>query len=206
MRVSLKIFIALSLGIFLITGGICPAGAQDERIRAKIGISVKSGDRVMRAKSQDRLKEGDLLRIYVHPEKASHIYVIHNDLNEATLLNTAQQKIRSSTLVMPSIQEFYQIDGKSPTETFTIIVSPDELTGVSDVLGGGKAPSARWLEAEKALIDRGRIELSQETEKPFPISGNVRGVKGNGDSFVSELQIFSGKSVLVKRYEFRVKK
>ena len=208
MRFSLKIFIALSLGTFLIVAGIYPAGAQGERVRAKIGIQVKSGDRVMRAKSQDRLKDGDLLRIYIHPEKTSHVYVIHNDLNEATLLNMAQQKIRSSTLVMPSIQEFYQVDGKSPTETFTIIISPDELTKVSDILRTGNVPSTRWLEVENALIKESKIDLSQHTEKPFPIAGNVRGVKGNGsmDPFVSELQIFSGKSILVKRYEFRVKK
>ncbi len=208
MRISLKILFVLSLSFFLITGGIYNVDAQEEKVRAKIGIQIRSGDHIVRAKSQDRLKAGDLIRIYVHPEKTSHVYVIHTDLKEATLLNVVQQKTQSSTLVMPSLQEFYQVDGKSPKETFTIIISPKELHEVLDVLKTGNAPYTRWVEVEKVLLEKSKIDLSQKTEKPFSISGNVRSAVGAGDvdPFVNKLQIFSGRSILVKRYEFRVKK
>ena len=198
----------LSLSVFLITCGIYPVGAQEEKVRAKIGIQIRSGDQIVRAKSQDRLKAGDLLRIYVHPEKTSHVYVIHTDLKETTLLNMVQQKTQSSTLVMPSLQEFYQVDGKSSKETFSIIISPKELSEVLEVLRTGNAPYPKWVEVEKVLLEKSKIDLSQKTEKPFSISGNVRGAVGVGDvdPFVSKLQIFSGRSILVKRYEFRVKK
>jgi hypothetical protein len=119
-----------------------------------------------------------------------------------------QQKIQSSTLVMPSLQEFYQVDGESRTETFTIIISPGELEETLDVLGNGSAPYSKWAEVEKELIEKGKIDLSQKTQKPFSISGNVRGAAGSADMdpFVSKLQIFSGKSILIKKYEFSVKK
>lgn len=202
------IFILLSLSIFLIFISNYPLKAEEERVRAKIGIQLKSGDHIVRAKSIDRMKKGDLLRIYVHPEKTNHVYVIHTDLKKVTLLNEVQQKIQSSTLVIPSLQEYYQVDGESSNETITIIISPNGLPELLKVIGDGNAPYEKWIEQEKTLINKSKIDLSQNTEKPFSITGNVRGVVGNSDvdPFVSKLQIFSGKSILVKKYEFKVKK
>ena len=151
-----------------------PAFSQENNIRAKIGIQVKSGERSVRAKSRDRLKAGDLIRIYVHPEKSSSVYVIHSDGKTATLLNLVQQKIQSSTLVMPSIQEFYQVDGASPNEAFTIICSPRELTEALKLFDTGEAPHAEWAELEGKLIEEGRVDLSQKTERPVSIAGENR--------------------------------
>ena len=163
---------------------------------------------MVRAKSHDNLKAGDFLRIYVHPEEASHVYVVYADLKKAILLNVVQLKKQSSTLVMPSLQEFYRIDGKSPKELFTIIISPKELLEVSGLLGAGTAHYSKWIEVEKVLHEKSKIDLGKSVEKPFSISGNVRSGKGADslDPFVSKLLIFSGKSILVKKYEFRVKK
>ena len=169
MRLSFKALFVIFLSFFLIIGSIYLAGAQEGKVRAKIGIQIRSGDRIMRAKSQDRLKAHDLLRIYVHPEKTSHVYVVHTDLKKATLLNMVQQQIQTSTLVMPSLQEFYQIDGKSQKETFTIIISPDELPEALEVFGTGKASYSSWVEVEKVLLERSKVDLSQKTEKPFSI-------------------------------------
>jgi hypothetical protein len=207
MRQKLKMLFLLSLSVFLINGSISPVSAQEEKVRAKIGIQIKSGDQTKSAKSQDDLNVNDLIRIYVHPEETSYVYVIHTDLKEAALLNMVQQKSRSSTLVMPSLQEFYQVDGTSPEETFTIIISPKDLTEVTEVLKNGTAPYKRWIGVEESLIAKSKIDLSQKVEKPFAIAGNVRGGANNDiDPFVNNLQIFSGKSLLVKKYEFRVKK
>ncbi len=208
MRFIFKIVFTLSLGLSLIATSNYSSKAEEERVRAKIGIQIKSGDLILRAKSIDRLKKGDLLRIYIHPEKTSHVYVVHTDLKKVTLLNMIQQKVQSSTMVMPSLQEYYRVDGESSKETITIIISPDELSELFSALEDGNIAYAKWIELEKKLIDKGKIDLSQKTEKPFSIAGNVRGVTGNNslDPFVSRLQVFSGKSILVKKYEFSVKK
>ncbi|MBW2085565.1 MAG: hypothetical protein JRI54_06015 [Deltaproteobacteria bacterium] len=208
MRVLLKVLFVLYLSVFLIVGSVCFSDAQEGKIRAKIGIQIKTGDLIKRAKSQDRLKEGDLLRIYIQPEKTGYVYVVHTDLKKAALLNMVQQDVQSSALVMPSLQEFYQIDGKSPQETFTIIIGAGEPPEAINIFKAGEVPYARWAELEKVLLKKSKIDLSGKTEKPFPISGNVRSATGVGDvdPFVSKLQIYSGKSILVKRYEFRIKK
>jgi len=208
MRLKLNLFILFALNIFLINLIICPVRAQEEIVRAKIGIQIRSDDQIVSAKSQDDLNIDDLIRIYVHPEKMGYVYVIHTDLKDATLLNMIQQKIQSSTLVMPSLREFYQIDGKSAHETFTIIISPDELAEVLKIFKDGSTTYNKWNKVEEPLVKKSKIDLSQLIDKPFSISGNVRSVKGssNLDPFVNELQIYSGKSILVKRYEFKVKK
>jgi len=208
MRLNLNILFIFFLSIFLITGSIYSVCAEEEKVRAKIGIQIKSGDRIVRAKSNDRLKKGDLLRIYLHPEEASHVYIVHTDLKNVTFLNEDQQKIQSSTLMMPSPRDYYEVDGESSTETITIIVSPNEVPELLKKLEQQNKSYAGWLEYENILIEKGKIDLSTSTVKPFPMAGNVRGLPGASDidPFMKELQIFSGKSILVKKYEFKVKK
>lgn len=207
----MKMFSRMLMVLFLSAGLVAtsglPAFSQERTVRAKVGILVKSGDQMIRAKSRDRLKAGDLVRIYVHPEVSSYVYVVHTDQKEVTLLNVVEQKIQSSSLVLPSLQEFYQVDGKSPVETFTVICSPQEVKEVSALLTS-RIPYEKWAAVEKDLSTKGEVDLSQKTERPFAIAGNVRGAGDStaGDPFVNELQIFSGKSILVKQYEFSVKK
>lgn len=200
------------LGILMATAaltaaGALPAPAQEKTVRAKIGILVKSGNQILKAKSKDRVKAGDLLRIYVHPEVSSYVYVVHSDLKTVTLLNMVEQKIQSSTMVLPSVQEFFQVDGKSAVETFTVICSPEEVKAVS-ALVSSQMTTERWDNLQRELAKKGENELVDKSERPFAIAGNVRGAgdAAGGDPFVKELQIFSGKSVLVKQYEFTVKK
>jgi transposase-like protein len=190
--------------------GFCAftASAGDNPVRAKIGIQISSGGAVEKAKSRDTLGTGDLLRIYVHPEANAYVYVVHSDLAEATLLNMVEQKIKSSTLVMPSLLDYYQVDGKSLQETFTIICSPVALSQMAGIVKNRSLPHAQWVKIENGLVQQSKIELSGNTEKPFALAGNVRdaGSAGNSDPFAGGLQIFSGKGVLVKKYEFAVKK
>jgi len=207
MKTSVQIVVLSILGVFFLAGSITPALSQDEKVRAKIGMEIKSGERATSAKSRDRLEAGDLLRIYVHPEMSSYVYVVHTDQETVTLLNMVEQKIRSSTLVLPSVQEFYEVDGKAAVEAFTIICSPTELPELS-ILSNSEVSHEKWAAIEGELIERSRIVLTQKSERPFAIAGNVRGGLGGGsvDPFVEKLRIFSGKSHLVKRYEFSVKK
>ncbi len=208
MRLFIKILSVVFMGVALIMIGALPGFSQESTVRAKVGILVKSGDQIIRAKSKDRLKAGDLVRIYVHPEVSSYVYVVHRDQKTVTLLNMVEQRIQSSTLVLPSVQEFYQVDGQSPMETFTVICSPKEVKEISSLVSSSQMTQDRWVSLEKELLKRGEIDLAQKSEKPFAIAGNVRGAgdAAGGDAFVRELQIFSGKSILVRQYEFSVKK
>ena len=185
---------------------VLSAGAQEGVVRAKIGVLVKSGDKAIRAKSRDTVKAGDLVRVYVHPEKRAYIYVVHTDLETATLLNSDQKKTEGTTLILPSVQDFYEVDGNSSIENITIVCSPQDIKEVSDLLKSGEAPRSRWKTLEETLYEKSKIVLTSKAEKPFTIAGNVRGDSGAGDPFLNKLRIYAGKSLLVKRYEFRVKK
>jgi hypothetical protein len=65
-------------------------------------------------------------------------------------------------------------------------------------------PQNNWTSLEKELMEKSKIDLTQKTDKPFPIAGNVRSM--NSNAFVETLPIFSGKTLVVKKYEFQVQK
>jgi hypothetical protein len=202
----------ISKTLILVAVAMIMAGSQlgfseEKVVRARIGILVKSGDQTIRAKSRDRIKAGDLLRIYVQMEAGSHLYVVSRDQKTMKLLNAAEPQIQSSTLILPSSREFYQVDGESPIEIFTVICSPLELKEIS-LLTSSRMTYDRWVSLEKEWLQKGEIDLARKSEKPFAISGSVRGAGDtvDGDAFVKELPIFSGKSILVRQYEFSVKK
>lgn len=182
------------------------SSAEPQRVRAKIGVQIKSGERIFSAKSREILKPDDLLRIFVHPEIKSFIYVIHNDQQTVLLLNATEQKQNVSTLALPSLQEFYQAEGNSSVEQFTIIISPQEIPELSAMVDADISP-AKWREIEQRLSVMSRIDLTTENETPFTIAGNVRGGGATQDmGFINDLKIFSGNGLLVKKYEFQIKK
>ncbi len=198
------------LSVWVLLGVVSPSWAQ-ERVRAKLGIQIQSGDRVAKAKAQDRIISGDRLRIYVIPRDDVYVYVVHTDTQRVTLLTSqpAQAYITGGkALILPSTQAYYQVDGASPSEAFTIICSPEELVEMSRLRHGEQMSYAAWSALEEKLIDRSKIDLSDRSEKPFPIAGTVRGVSGApiDDPFLKRLRVFSGKSLLVKTYAFRIKK
>lgn len=220
---------------------------KEDRVRAQIGIQIQSEKKIFRAKSRERLKRGDLIRLYVYSEKKCYIYVVHTDTKSVNLLHITEQP-SSSTLILPSAQAYYEIDGNSSTERFTIICTPKklskrfitedqsinykywrsmetELMKKSKILvtdeerefTTGMAGSVAsieedkkyeiWIAMESELSKQGKPLPPDETFQPFAISAGVQG-KGSGstDPFLKELQICSGKGLLVKIYIFKIKK
>lgn len=181
--------------------------AEAAQIRAKIGIRIQSGTQVMLAKAYDRVHMGDQLRLYIVPETQTYTYVIHTDHKKVQLLYqehyvpdfNGHQPIR-----FPSEpQREYTIDGQSPLEEFIIICSPIELVYITNLFESPEASYERWKLIEDKLMEKSSIKLSETSDKPFVIAGNVRSME---ETFLQQLQIFSGQEFLVKKYAFRVKK
>ncbi|MCP3873796.1 MAG: DUF4384 domain-containing protein [Desulfobacteraceae bacterium] len=203
-KLSLLVFCMSICTIFL---NFQPVHSSENIVRAKIGILVDSNNSVKMARASDRLRSGDLVRIYVHTEKASYIYVIYSDKKEVTLLNVVEQKMRGATLVLPSVSEYYEIDGSSSLEMFTIICSPVVLEEIPLLIDTDNSYK-KWIALEKSLKGKSKIALTKKSETPFSIAGNVRSVtksKGN-EAIVQKLKIYSGNNFIVKKYEFKVKK
>lgn len=194
------------IGTLLIMGITSFAISQD-MVRAKIGIELISGNSSKRAKAIDRIKPGKNFRIYIIPEKDSHVYVIHTDHNKVTLLNHSVVS-KGSTLVLPSADNSFQIDGLSKKESFTIICSKDKLLNVQNVLSSKNVPHSKWVKLEKSLLEESRIDLSEISEKPYAMAGNVRGATGKSKGrpvwSPEKIPLYSGKSFLVKRFRFNV--
>ena len=199
------------IGIFCLcaifaTGISVPADAQDDYVRAKIGIMIKSDNKTIRAKKKDSIRVGDCVRIYALPENPAYVFVIHSDMKTATLLNTENRRVEKTVLMLPSPQNYYEMDGQSSKEFITIICSPENLSTVTELFKSGQAAHDEWSTLEKNLMEESRIDLTHKAEKPFAIAGNVRGNAIAADPFVEKLQTISGKSFVVRRYEFRIKK
>ncbi|MCP4022184.1 MAG: DUF4384 domain-containing protein [Desulfobacteraceae bacterium] len=195
----------VTISLFFLNSGT--SFAQSSLIRAKIGIQISSGEKLKLAKSRDRLKTGDLIRIVIHPEKASYIYVIYSDKNIVSLLSMVEQKIKSSTLVLPSVNDYYQIDGKSSFETFAIIISSKGISEIQSIFQSNPTIE-KWSLLEQELKQKSKIKLNEKSDAPFAIAGNVRGGISSDPtkSVLKDLKIFSGNGMIVKKYEFKVKK
>lgn len=201
-RLTISIlFFSVALFIF---GSVSLISAQ-ELVRAKIGVEIYSGKKSFPAKQRARLKVGDTFRIYVMPAKDCYVYVINSDKKSAMLLNPEDSmRVRQGSLkFFPSMKNRFQPDGLVNEEFLTIICSPEKLAQITDLFASGNAPFDQWASLEKELTERSRISLSEETVKPVPMAGNVR---GNLVPFVEKMRTSSGKSLLLKTYHFHVKK
>lgn len=190
---------------------VFPALADDNLVKAKIGIQIKSKDKLTRAKSKEFIKPGDYIRIYVKPMQISYVYAVYSDGKTASLLNMTMQKLDKDTgksfLFLPSDKAFYKVDGASPVERFSVICSLTEVQGISGMNEAG-IPHEKWMAIETELMKKSKITLVRNPESPIAIAGNVRGIDTPEDRerFVKNLPIYSGKGLVVKKYEFHIKK
>ncbi|KMP10925.1 hypothetical protein UR09_04870 [Candidatus Nitromaritima sp. SCGC AAA799-A02] len=187
---------------------IAPSNAySQELVRAHIGIEILSDSASKKAKANDRLKKEDQLKLYVVPKNDSFAYIINSNSKTASLLNpeTNQQKIPGDSIkIFPSALQVYQPDGKENIETFTIICSPNEAKDITQLFSSGTVPVEKWQSLEKRLIENNQIVGSSPSTEILHFGGAVRGIDEN--PFINKLSISTGKSLVIKRYQFHVKK
>ncbi len=180
---------------------------ENNIIRAKIAILHKSGDSYAKMKSQDRIHVGDLMRIFVQPLNDCYVYVIHMDKDGVTNLYSNDKGSRLShkdTLMLPSKDEFYTFDNKSPAAQISIVCSLNKLPKIDKLFSGGKdVKPAEWVSLEKKINAENRINISDKSEKPFPIAGNVSAVN---EEFLKKQMILTGNKMLIRKYEIEIKK
>lgn len=200
------IFIIVVCFCFLMIS-VDTAWSASPYMQAKIGIQIRSHASVRMAKSRDRLLTGDLLRLFVHPAKASFIYIIHSDKKNVTLLAQKEQEEASYPLILPSTNQYYEVTGTSTFEAITMIISPNPLDSILTLFGSKPTPE-EWLAFEKKIIEKSKLELDEESKSGFVIAGNIRGEENieSHETVVKKLRILSGKGIIVKKYEFSIQK
>jgi hypothetical protein len=150
--------------------------AAQERVRAKVGIQVYSGERRSPAKTTETLKARDFLRVYVIPEDDAYVYVVHNNGKTLTLLNAQDTQTpvpKGSLVILPAPEKSYQIDGNSSKESITIICSPTEVQEVIALFRDANVLQQRWTALEEELLAKSKIELGEKPDKRSPIAGSV---------------------------------
>ncbi|MBN1931767.1 MAG: hypothetical protein JW786_09195 [Desulfobacterales bacterium] len=209
MKRPAKKIVEFLLAIFLGCLVVNQVSAEDDWVEARIGIMIKSGKKEVRAEDRNKVKAGNLFRIYVHPQENVFIYVIHTDGKTATLLNMTMQKIESTILCLPSMCSYYKVDGSNTMENITIICSAAELPRLSKMIDRD-LPNDQWKKIEHELNTRGEILLVQVENDNCQFEGprNVRGIETLKvyDPFIKDLPIYSGRGLLLKKYEFFVQK
>ncbi|MEJ2618445.1 MAG: hypothetical protein P8Z35_26045 [Ignavibacteriaceae bacterium] len=173
-------------------------------IKAKIAILHKSGDDFTVLRSNDRLKAGEMIRIFVQPENDCYVYIIHYDNSESTLLFDKKVDFKKDTLILPSTSEYYVFDNKSPTAKVDIFCSVKKIDDIDKLFKDGDvAKLSNWSLLEEKLIKKYKKNFTDKSEKPFPMAGNVSAIN---DEFLNRQLVLSGKGAIIRRYDLEIKK
>lgn len=192
--------------VFLMMLASVALSVTQSKVSARIGIQIQANGRMTPAKGRNEVKVGDGLRLYVVPAEDAYIYVIQTDQQVARVLNPEPYKTPAKTaMILPNQGQYYNIDGASDVESFTIICSPTELEEVQKLMSSPTVPYPKWAAVEQGLIAKSRIDLTEEVDKPFSIAGVVRHLTSD-QKFLQHLPMMSGNTLVVKTYDFTVKK
>jgi hypothetical protein len=173
-------------------------------IKAKVAILHKSGDDYAVLRSNDRLRVGEMIRIFVQPENSCYVYIIHSDNKESTLLYDKKVSAKHDTLILPSTSEYYVFDDKSPTARITIFCSLKKIEDINQLFKSENiSGNNEWSSLEKKLFKKYKKNLGDQSEKPFPMAGNVSAVN---DEFLNRQLVLSGKGMIIRKYEIEIKK
>lgn len=173
-------------------------------IRAKIAILHKSGDDFTVLRSNDRLRVGEMIRIFVQPEDDCYVYIIHSDNSESTLLCEKKVSSKQDTLILPSTSEYYVFDDKSPAAKVTIFCSINKINNINKLFSGRDVvKSSEWSSLEGALLKEYKRNFTDKSEKPFPMAGNVSAIN---DDFLNHQLVLSGKGAIIRKYDLEIKK
>ena len=162
-----------------------------EIIKAKIAILHKSGDDFTVLRSNDRLRAGEMIRIFVQPEDDCYVYIVHSDNSESTLLYDKKVNSKQDTLILPSTSEYYVFDNKSPTAKVVIFCSVKKIEDINKLFDKGDIIKlSGWDSLEVKLLKKYKRNFTDKSEKPFPMAGNVSAIN---DEFLNRQLVLSGK-------------
>ncbi|MDO8549339.1 MAG: hypothetical protein Q7S39_04185 [Ignavibacteria bacterium] len=192
----LTCFLLLNLSVF----GFTP----NDTVKAKIAILHKAGEIYNPLKTKDRLRAGEMLRVFVLPAKDCFVYVVHTGNKESFLLCKTQLKSAKDTLLLPNRDDYYIFDEGGVKERITIFCSAKKINEIEKLFGDSELISSNsWNDVETKLIALNKSNLNENSDKPFPLAGNVSAIN---EDFIETMQLFVGKDMLIRKYEIEVKK
>lgn len=199
----IRLILLVSFFFFFNKENFCKDISGDS-VKAKIAILHKSGDNYSSLRSKDRLRAGEMLRIFIQPVNKSIIYVIHADKKEATLLYRNESPKINATLLLPSEDDYYVFDDSSPEARIIIICSTKKYDELEKLFVKKENISREdWNKFEKKTLSENKKSLNDKNDKPFPIAGNVSSIN---EEFLDQVQTFVGKNIIIRKYDIEIKK
>jgi hypothetical protein len=195
-----KIITICLISIFIISSNIYP----QKLIKAKIAIMHKYGDEYKALRSNDRVHAGEMFRIFIKPFNNCFIYVINTDNSGSSILFDKYVKALQDTLILPSKDEFYIYDDKTPNSKITIFCSLKRISEVEKLFAQkGETAETTWNHLEAELLNKFKKNLSEKSAKPFSLAGNVSSAN---DEFIEKQLILTGEGLIIRKYEIEVQK
>ncbi|RPI73183.1 MAG: hypothetical protein EHM47_06610 [Ignavibacteriales bacterium] len=191
--------------VILVIFGIPALGfSPGDTVKAKIAILHKAGEVYNPLRTKDRLKAGEMLRIFVLPEKDCFVYAVHSGDKESFLLCKTFLKEGNDSLFLPTPEDYYIFDEGGVKEKITIFCSSKKISEIENLFKNSEIiSSGLWDEAEEKLIASTKTNLNETSDKPFSLAGNVSAVN---EDFMDSMQLFVGDELLIRKYEIEVKK
>jgi hypothetical protein len=173
-------------------------------IKAKIAIMHRYGDEYKPLRSNDRVHAGEMFRIFIKPFNDCYIYVINTDNTGSNIIFDSHVKAEGDTLILPSKDEFYVYDDKTPNSKITIFCSLKRIREVENLFAKKKETTeTTWDQVESVLLNKFNKNLNEKSAKPFSLAGNVSSAN---DEFIEKQRILTGKDLIIRKYEIEVQK
>jgi len=175
-----------------------------DSVKARIAILHKAGENYNPLKTKDRLKVGEMLRVFVLPSTSCFVYAVHTGSKESFLLCKTELKAGKDTLLLPTPEDYYIFDEGGVKEKITIFCSTKKINEIEKLFMSSElVPTKSWNDVETKLISQNKSNLSETSDKPFPMAGNVSAIN---EDFIEAMQMFVGVNMLIRKYEIEVKK
>lgn len=164
----------------------------------------KSGNNYKPLRSSDRVRAGEMLRIFIEPYNNCYVYVVNTDSAGSSILFDNSVEAGKDTLILPSRDEFYIYDEKSTNSKLTIFCALKKIQDVEKLFSHSKqVKETAWNKVESSLVNKFEKSFKGKSEKPFSIAGNVSAAN---EEFLEKQRVLSGKDVIIRKYEIEVQK
>ena len=201
---KLSFYAAAAFFTLLFLAGGQVALGQD-LVRGKLGVFVKTKEKEYRARKKNIIPPETSLRIFIFPEKNTFIYAFHSDGKDVEPLHPNEKIVSRDSLILPAADTFYEIGAADKTAMFTLIVSLEAIPELNSISKG--LSLKKWKKIEKNLIQKSRILDNSDQKLPFSLAGNVRGdADSTNADFLEALPVSSGKNLIIRTYDFQIKK
>lgn len=171
-----------------------------DTIEVRVGLIISDEDTKRFAKTYDRIKKNQDFQITILSSSDLNVYILSEQGDKTELLQRTKS-LKDSSLILPKLFSYFQVDGESKEEKVLIILSLNALTPLE---------SAGSESSFKPEI-KNYVDKLKRTHKPFlteavktriNIGGNVRDIPGIHDG----LKLYKGMGVIVKEFFFNVTK